>query len=53
MFETETAGPCLVRKLNWGGMAPLIPTSEPLKSTEARLEPTRKILEYGTKHIQK
>ena len=26
MFETETDGPCLVRKLKWGGLGPLLPS---------------------------
>ena len=27
IFETETVGPCFVRKLNWGAMAHLAPPS--------------------------
>ena len=27
MFETETVGPCLLRKLKWEGYAPLPPAS--------------------------
>ena len=29
MFETETVGPCLVQKLNWGGHDPPAPSLPP------------------------
>ena len=39
MIETETVGPCLVRKLIWGAMAALLsPVATPLLITFLKLQ---------------